>query len=313
MTIQNVSEFPANAPEKIEHFAKLLRSSEQKRAVFSEIYRGQSKDAKTAEAIARETGLKAKRVLEIATPLAAHQLFEKTKHDGQTAYKKYADLNTVKRKILTLATNKGALARHVTKRNPRTSTSTLRIEMAKGSAFVDVRAITIEDVDCFSKVRSLKHRMVPKRLSPERLPEKVFKYAIASILGNQGTFVDWGGEKNDLYSSHLRIKGQRYATAVGLKGPATKPPLTPGKMGKNGDQIQRLFDSDAQVFLVQFEGEISELVVQQLRKLAVAKSVEDRRTVFYGVIALEDSYRLRMKYKSAFVKASTRALRNGKR
>jgi len=75
-------------------------------------------------------------------------------------------------------------------------------------------------------------------------------------------------------------------------------------MGKHGDQIQRLFDSDAQVFLVQFEGEISESVIQQLRKMAVAKSVEDRRTVFYGVIALEDSYRLRLKYRAAFVKAT---------
>jgi hypothetical protein len=274
--------------------------------VFSEICRGKSTNPKTAEEIGDNIKLSAKRVLEIATPLAAHQLFEKLRYNGQIAYKKYADINAVKHKILRLATNKAALAKHVTTRNPKSvaSTITLHVKATAGSAFLDVQAITIDDIQNFSKVRSLKHKSVPKKLNPVRLPEKVFKFGVANILGSRGSFKDWGGEKNDLYTSHVRIKGKRYATAIGLKGPAKKPPLTPGKMGANGDQIQRLFDADAQVFLVQFEGEISESVVQQVRKLAVAKSVEDHRTVFYGVIALEDSYRLRMKYKTEFAKAA---------
>jgi hypothetical protein len=95
----------------------------------------------------------------------------------------------------------------------------------------------------------------------------------------------------------------RHPAAIGFKGPATKGILTPGKMGRNGDQIQRLFDSDAQVFLVQYEGQIAESVSQQLKGLAVNKSVEDGRTVFYGVIDLEDSFRLRLKYSQEFAKA----------
>jgi hypothetical protein len=102
----------------------------------------------------------------------------------------------------------------------------------------------------------------------------------------------------------LKIKGARYATAFGFKGPAKQPPLTPGKMGKNGDQIQRLFKTDAQVFIVQFEGEISEAVVEQMKALAVNKSAEDRKQIFYGVIALEDSHRLRAKYANEFAKAA---------
>lgn len=306
MTIQHVSEFPATAPEQIDHFAKLLRNSKQKRDVFSEICRGKLKNPKTAKKIGDEISLSAKRVLEIATPLAAHQLFEKTTHDGQTAYKKYPNINAVKDKILKLATNKTALAKHVTTRNPRSATTkiTVQIKSAAPSVFLDVRPITIDGIENFSKVRSLVHNKVPNKLDPERLPEKVFKTGVANILGNRGTFKDWGGERNDLYTSHLMIKGQRYAAAFGFKGPGTKPPLTPGKMGTNGDQIQRLFDTDAQVFLVQFEGEVRETVGQQLRKLAIAKSVEDRRTAFYGVIALEDSYRLRMKYKKDFLRAA---------
>src|SRR6266852_1195312 len=43
---------------------------------------------------------------------------------------------------------------------------------------------------------------------------------------------------------------------VRMGHPATTGPLVPGKMGKNGDQIQRLFGSPAQVFFVQYEEEI---------------------------------------------------------
>ncbi len=93
MNVQAVSEFPTTAPEQIEHFARLLRKSEQRRWVFKEIYRGKAKKPKTAAAIGDEVGLTAKRVLEIATPLAANHLFEQTKADNLTAYKKYSAIN----------------------------------------------------------------------------------------------------------------------------------------------------------------------------------------------------------------------------
>jgi hypothetical protein len=306
MTIQNVSEFPATAPEQIEHFAKLLSKSVQRRQVFWEVCRGNSKEPKTAEEIAKHVQLSAKRVLEIASPLAAHQLFEKTRYNARTAYRKYPNINAVKHKIIDLAKNKAKLADHVTVRkpSPRSTEIRLRINRTTTPVFVDARPISIDGIDSFSKVRSLKHNRVPGKLNPPRLPEKIFKAGMAKILGTKGVFKDWGGEKSDLYTNHIRIRGTRYATAIGLKGPATTGTLTPGKMGHNGDQIQRLFDSDAQVFLVQYEGRIAESVSQQLKGLAVNKSLEDGRTVFYGTIALEDSYRLRLKYPKEFAKAA---------
>lgn len=294
MNVQAVSEFPATAPEQIEHFAKLLSRSEEKRRVFVEIYRGQSQKPKTAAAISEEINLDPKRVLEIATPLAANHLFEKTKLGHLTAYKKYSAINTVKGRILALATNRKKLREHVTVRNPRVRPQVVKIELApqSRSVAIDVRHITVDDIDNFSRVRSLPHNKVPSKMEPARLPEKVFKKGIARILGNRGKFADWGGESNDLYSTHLKIKGKRYAAAFGFKGP--------GKMGKNGDQIQRLFDSTADVILVQYEGEISESVFAQMRKLAMAKSASENQRIFYGAIALEDSYRLRLKYSSKF-------------
>ncbi|MBZ5705002.1 MAG: hypothetical protein LAN63_06585 [Acidobacteriia bacterium] len=314
MAVQPVSEFPATAPEQIEHFAKLLSKSEEKRSVFSEVYRGQRQKPRTAAEIAEEVGLSAKRVLEIASPLAANHLFEKTKVGTLIAYKKYGTLNTVKSKILALATNQNKLKKHVTIRNPRVRPQFVKIELAPKarSIAIDVRHITVDDIDNFSRVRSLPQSKVPKKMNPPRLPEKDFKLAVARILGNRGIFKDWGGERNDLYTTHVKVKGRRYAAAFGFKGPGKSGVLTPGKMGKNGDQIQRLFDSAAQVMFVQYEGEIAESVSAQMQKLAIAKSVSEGQRVFYGIIALEDSYRLRAKYKAIFQKA-TRKRRNGKR
>jgi hypothetical protein len=302
MTVQAVSEFPATAPEQIEHFAKLLCKSEDKRSVFSEVYRGQRQSPKTAAEIGEVIKLGAKRVLEIATPLAANHLFEKTKVNGTIAYKKYGAINTVKGRILALATSRKKLARHITVRNPRLRPQIIKVELPPQSRdFVaNAKHITVDDVDNFARVRSLAHHRVPAQLDPPRLPEKVFKLGIARILGNRGSFKDWGGERNDLFSTHIKIKGKRYAAAFGFKGPAKSGVLTPGKMGKNGDQIQRLFDSTAQVMMVQYEGEIAESVLSQMQKLAIAKSVSENDKIFYGVIALEDSHRLRLKYTKCF-------------
>ena len=52
--------------------------------------------------------------------------------------------------------------------------------------------------------------------------------------------------------------------------------------------------------MVQYEGEIAESVLSQMQKLAIAKSVSENDKIFYGVIALEDSYRLRLKYAKSF-------------
>jgi hypothetical protein len=302
MSVQAVSEFPATAPEQIDHFAKLLSKSEQRRSVFKEIYRGKAKKPKTAAAISDEIGLTPKRVLEIATPLAANHLFEQTKVDNLTAYKKYPAINTVKTRILALATNRKKLQEHVTVRNPRVRPQVIKVELAPKArdVVIDVRHITVDDIENFSRVRSLPHSKVPEEMNPVRLPEKEFKLGTARILGNRGSFKDWGGERNDLYSTHLKIRGKRYAAAFGFKGPGKSGVLTPGKMGKNGDQIQRLLNSTAQVFLVQYEGEIAESVAAQMQQLAIAKSVSEGQRVFYGTIGLEDSYRLRLRYKKKF-------------
>jgi hypothetical protein len=98
----------------------------------------------------------------------------------------------------------------------------------------------------------------------------------------------------------MRVGGRRISTEFAFKGPATSPPLTIAKLGKNGDQIPRLFSTTAEAFFVQFEGEIEEAVKNEMLTHAIKKSHETGHEILYGIIALEDSHRLRVKYEEHF-------------
>jgi hypothetical protein len=140
---------------------------------------------------------------------------------------------------------------------------------------------------------------VPATMSPARLPEATVKKGIVKLLGEELDPKDWGGESNDIFTTRVTISGKRKRAAFALKGPAKTGPLVPGKMGKNGDQIQRLFSSPAQVFFVQYEAEIKESVLHLMAQLATAKAIAERE-VYYGVIDMTDTYRLRLAYPRAF-------------
>lgn len=87
--------------------------------------------------------------------------------------------------------------------------------------------------------------------------------------------------------------------AFALKGKATKGTLTPKMMGKNGDQISRLFGSSAQMFLVVYHGKIDESVVQQLAVFSIAKAISGV-AIYYCVIDGDDVNRLIQAYRKCF-------------
>lgn len=71
-------------------------------------------------------------------------------------------------------------------------------------------------------------------------------------------------------------------------------------MGKNGDQIRRLFQSTAEVFLVQFWEEIDESILDEMKPHALMKSVADGKKIWFGVIDGYDSNRLYLAFSKAF-------------
>ncbi len=127
----------------------------------------------------------------------------------------------------------------------------------------------------------------------------MIKKGFVRILGETKIPKDWPGERNDIFTTKLALFGRRRAAAFALKGPAKTGPLVPAMMGRNGDQLQRLFDSPAEVFFVQYEDEIKESTIKMMEELAKAKAITAGE-VFWGVIDKDDTYRLRLAYPRAF-------------
>lgn len=234
------------------------------------------------------------RVLQESRHLFRNGLVRQAKLDGELAYEKIDFMDVHKKKILRLSGNRKKLAGLPTKRKIAVK---LPKKVTISTAGAKVNRITVDDIDSFSLVRKAKFTGT----LPASLSENDFKKGIQKILGEPGQFKDWGGEKSDLYSTRLRVGGRRRAAAFGFKGPGEKGKLTPGRMGKNGDQAQRLFQEDADVYLVQHWREIDSSVIDLMRQLAVAKAAMTGRPIWYGVIDGQDSERLRAAYAKKFL------------
>ena len=109
-----------------------------------------------------------------------------------------------------------------------------------------VRQIYIDDIDSFGRVRRFSKA---NSAIVRGMPERKINRALCRIL-NQSEKKDWGGERNDIYTNKMIVAGSRKSAAFALKGKAIKTKLVPGKMGKNGDQIPRLFEATADIYVV---------------------------------------------------------------
>ncbi|PKK81936.1 MAG: hypothetical protein CVT49_16255 [candidate division Zixibacteria bacterium HGW-Zixibacteria-1] len=143
-----------------------------------------------------------------------------------------------------------------------------------------------------------KVKMIKSSKKSQPLKESIVKEFLKKIIGQKGDFRDWGGEENDLYTSRVIFKGKRHLTAMALKGRATKAPLTPKKMGKNGDQIVRLFYATADLFIVQFWGKVESSIYKEMERMAIAASFFSRKEIFYCIIDGDDTQRLIQAYQS---------------
>ena len=259
-----VSDRGANKNELIDHAAELLSRSAHRRAVFTAIYRGKKK-TKSVQDLMSSTGLIRNRVLDAGRQLASNDVVGKRKSGRTTLYEKIDFFQEHRNRILRLASNRVAREKLPTKRRPqggqRPSTP-IKLDIRAPARSIKARHITVDDIDSFSRVRRV------TRLPPfVKMPEREFKQGVATILGERGTFKDWGGELSDLTSTRLTISGTRRIASIAFKGPGTSGKLTPAKMGKNGDQIQRLLRCPAEVFLIQYWAEIDQAVIEQLQKL----------------------------------------------
>lgn len=281
-----VSDYRSNPNEHVVHAVNVLKRAPRRIRVFMEIYRGKKK-TKTVGEIARATGLTRLAVLQEGGRLASEQLVTQTKVHGETAYTKERVYVINKPKIQRFIKNPKALEKLPTKQSPKSKAVTIiRVPGLKVRAL----EVTCDDFDEFAKVRKIRSG------TKSSITEDQLKDGIKRLIGETGRFKDWPGEKSDLWSSKFRIKGQRRRVAIQLKGPGMNGILTPAKLGKNGDQIQRLFESTADVHMIQYHGQISETVLQQMQAFAQIKSIKESRLIWYGLIDGDDTNRLLTAY-----------------
>lgn len=286
----------SNANEQVVHAAEVIGRGKQKAAIFNVVCSGRAR-VKTISAVVAAARIRRQQVLNAAKQLVDNQIIHQTKKGGELAYEKDAFYARHKKRILRLAADPGERQRVPTKRNPTGGASTVVIRVPRRQA--KAHYITVDDVDSLSRVRRV--RAAPE---PTPLSERKFKQGMQRILREKGQFEDWGGEGNDLWTTRVRLGNKRRRAVFAFKGGGTRGKLVPGKMGKNGDQIQRLFRSAADVFFVQYWSQIEESVVELMQLLATAKSYAEGRDIWLGVIDGADSQKLIEAYPRHFPKGT---------
>jgi len=284
---RSVSDSRSSDREQIEYAARKIGKSPVRRAVFSAICYGKQK-LKNISEIVEKTGFPRKSVLWEAKKLDSWQILEQVESGVNPVYKKDPFYCQHAKEILNYAKDRKKREKIPTKRNRQAISSTLTITIPKvPRKFVQVCPVSVDDIDSFSKVKKI--GSMPYIFRAESEIKSLFK----KILKERGHFQDWGGEPNDLFS-HVKIKNKRYSVAFAFKGKSKKKikKLMPKDMGKNGDQIYRMFRSPANVFFVQFVGQIDESVLSLMEQLAISKSYTTSNPIFYGIIDGDDTSRI---------------------
>lgn len=128
----------------------------------------------------------------------------------------------------------------------------------------------------------------------KQVPEERVKEAFAAIIGEPDVPKDWGGEQFDLWShSRLSLGGVQLSAAIAFKGPAAFHPMVIADLGKNGDQIDRLAQTAADLLVVQHCHSITAPVVNML----TAYACDSRRPRRFMILDGYDTIRLLRHHK----------------
>jgi|GEM_PF-6968688 len=121
-----------------------------------------------------------------------------------------------------------------------------------------------------------------------RVSEEKVKHAFARLIGESDVPKDWGGERSDLYTSRVFARGRQVSAAWLFKGPGYPRAMNVKALGKNGDQIDRLFSEPAELFVLQHCHQIKPSVVGMMDSYAH----DSRRLHSYMIIDGADTGRI---------------------
>ncbi len=278
-----VSDVSANRNDKIVNAAEFLSKSLDRRKIFEMVYKGKKDKTISEIMLTSKIGNNSNRrvrTLQELKKLRGEDMVEllEKKRDGELVYRKKDFYTNNWKKIISLSLNKKRRDKVPTKINNKIQKINFNIKIPK-TLMPNVKHITIEDIDQFKDIKKIKE--IPKE---EEFYENAVKEKFKSRIGETGTFTDWGGEKNDLFSTNARIKGKRISAAFAFKGKGTNGVLTPKKMGKNGDQILRLFQSTGEIFFIQYNRQIDQSILEYMETFAKVASLHKGKKIYYGII-----------------------------
>jgi hypothetical protein len=121
-----------------------------------------------------------------------------------------------------------------------------------------------------------------------RVPEEQVKHTFAGLIGESDVPKDWGGERSDLYTSRVFARGRQVSAAWLFKGPGYPRAMDVKALGKNGDQIDRLFTEPAELLVLQHCHQIKPSVVGMMDSYAH----DARRLRLYMIIDGADTGRI---------------------
>ena len=290
MTI--VSNPSADSLEKVEQAAKILRQSKKAKQVFEFVYTGK-KRFKSIEEIKKGVAGFNTNTYVAAARLAAEDIFDKKSENGKVFYGKKEFYTHNQDRIIRLSENAQRLKDFPTKRNARVISQHNTFSFRTNPK---PRSITIDEIDSFNKIQSIGDQSLP---DVKGLTERAINHGICVIVGAVEK-KDWPGERNDIFGTSIQVKGKRITAAFALKGRGKKGILYPIMMGKNGDQIPRLFQGTARIHFVIHNNAIHESVYDLLQTHAIQKSIETGEEIYYCIIDGNDLSRIVAAYPEAF-------------
>lgn len=148
----------------------------------------------------------------------------------------------------------------------------------------------VSDIESFEKVEDISRKGIELD-SPLDIPEADIKTHIRDIIGEPLDQTDWGGEINDLFTSAVILNGERVDTAFMLKGPSAGRVMQISDAGKRGDQIIRLFESPAKLFVIQSNSKLNDRLIGHIKEQVRKEEAK------YCIIDGTDTYRLLKAYR----------------
>ena len=159
------------------------------------------------------------------------------------------------------------------------------------------RQVFVDEIENFAEVEHEPKIANKSELRPlQYIPERDIKKAFAEIICEPDVPLDWGGENSDLFSTHLMLSNKRVSAAFMFKGPAggrAFKPMTISELGKNGDQIERLYREPSELLILQHCHSITTPVISMMK--AFACQIDNPR--MFCIINGYDTLRILRAYK----------------